>query len=102
MDLELLRQLCETPGTSGREERVRAFIEETARGLFDEVRTDTMGSLICTRHARPAKGDARPTRVMLACHMDEIGFYVRHVDDKGFVWIGGAINPTWECKPPIT
>src|SRR5205823_6003201 len=24
-------------------------------------------------------------RVLLACHIDEIGFYVRHVDEKGFV-----------------
>jgi putative aminopeptidase FrvX len=90
MDLELLRQLCETPGTSGREERVRAFIEKTVDGLFDEVRTDTMGSLICTRRAGSSKSKGRPTRVMLACHMDEIGFYVRHVDDKGFAWINPA------------
>src|SRR5436305_14228401 len=29
-------------------------------------------------------------RVLLACHIDEIGFYVRHVDDKGFVRIHNA------------
>jgi endoglucanase len=90
MDLDLLRQLCETPGASGREERVRALIEETIKGLFDEVRTDTMGSLICTRRAKTTRRTNGATRVMLAAHMDEIGFYVRHVDEKGFLWVNPA------------
>jgi endoglucanase len=90
MDLDLLRQLCETPGVPGREERVRALIEKTVDGLFDEVRTDTMGSLICTRRGKATRGSGDPTRVMLAAHMDEIGFYVRHVDEKGFLWINPA------------
>ena len=87
MDLDLFRRLCETPGVPGREERVRAVITEAIGGLFDEVRTDTMGSLICTR---PGSGGDDQTRVMFAAHMDEIGFYVRHVDDKGFVWLNPA------------
>ncbi|MHC4081467.1 MAG: M42 family metallopeptidase [Planctomycetota bacterium] len=90
MDLDLLRQLCETPGVSGREERVRALLEKTIKGLFDEVRTDAMGSLICTRHAKTGRRTGEATRVMLAAHMDEIGFYVRHVDDKGFLWVNPA------------
>ena len=27
---------------------------------------------------------------MLLCHMDEIGFYVTHIDDKGFLWVDAA------------
>ncbi len=87
MDIELFRRLCETPGVPGREERVRAVITEAIGGLFDEVRTDALGSLLCTR---PGSGGDDATRVMIAAHMDEIGFYVRHVDDKGFVWINPA------------
>jgi endoglucanase len=90
MDLGLLRQLCETPGVPGREERVRALIEQTIEGLFDEVRTDAMGSLICTRRATTTRRAGNAKRVMLAAHMDEIGFYVRHVDEKGFVWVNPA------------
>ena len=78
--------MCETPGVSGREERVRALIEKHIDGLFDEVRSDAMGSLICTRRA--SSGDA--TRVMVAAHMDEIGFYVCHVDEDGFLWVNPA------------
>jgi len=87
MSIDLLRRLCETPGIPGREERVRALIEKEAAGLFDEIRTDAMGSLICTR--KPTAGDGGP-RILLCCHMDEIGFYVSHVDDKGFVWLNPA------------
>jgi len=94
MNTDLLKRLCETPGIPGREERVRALIEQEIAGLFDETRTDPMGSLICTRRPRPGGGPATSgegaTRVLLLCHMDEIGFYVKHVDEKGFVRVNPA------------
>lgn len=108
INLDLLKRLCETPGVPGREERVRALIEsEIARPgpsggtLFDDVLTDPMGSLICRRGpraaARGAKGAKgrrpaarRATRVMLLCHMDEIGFYVSSIDKNGFLWLNAA------------
>ncbi len=96
-NIELLMRLCETPGVPGREERVRALIEREIKGLFDSVETDAMGSLICTRGPRAgkkggkaSKGKDRPTRVMLLCHMDEIGFYVTAIDKNGFLWMNPA------------
>src|SRR3954447_7641358 len=86
MNIPLLKTLSEAPGVPGREERVRAILQRETEGLFDEVTTDPMGSLIATKRAKPADG-GKPRRVLLACHIDEIGFYVRHVDDKGFVRI---------------
>jgi endoglucanase len=103
MNTDLLKRLCETPGIPGREERVRDLINGEIAGLFDEVRTDAMGSLICVRKPRSsarkggtklpksAGGQAgKPTRVALLCHMDQIGFYVRHIDDKGFIRVAAA------------
>jgi len=95
INIDLLKRLCETPGIPGREERVRALIEKEVAGLFDEVRSDALGNLICRRAPRPGKGNAggggeRPTRVMLLCHMDEIGFYVKGVDDQGFIRLNAA------------
>lgn len=87
MSIDLLRRLCETPGIPGREERVRALIEKEAAGLFDEMHTDAMGSLICTRKATTGEGGPR---ILLCCHMDEIGFYVSHVDEKGYIWVNPA------------
>ncbi len=83
MNIDLLTRLCETPGVPGHEERVRALIEREAEGLFDSITTDPMGSLHCVRHANK---DNAP-KVMLLCHMDEIGFLVSHITDKGFIYV---------------
>ncbi|MDB5296249.1 MAG: family peptidase [Phycisphaerales bacterium] len=86
-NLSLLKTLSEAPGVPGREERVRAIIEREVAGLFDDVRTDAMGNLLATKRATgPAVAGGPPAkRVTIACHTDEIGFYVRHVDDRGFL-----------------
>ncbi|QQA43779.1 M42 family metallopeptidase [Pelagovum pacificum] len=91
MNTDLLKRLCETPGVPGHEERVRALIETEIEGLFDEVSTDAMGSLHCVRKADK---DGAP-KVMMLCHMDEIGFLVNHVSDKGFVYVQpvGGFDP---------
>jgi endoglucanase len=95
-NLDLLKRLCETPGVSGREERVRALIEKEVKGLFDSIKTDPLGNLICRRSPR-SKGKKKhetrhggPLRVMQLCHMDEIGFYISSIDDKGFLWLNNA------------
>jgi endoglucanase len=92
MKLSMLKELCETPGVPGREERVRAVIRKYIEGIFDTVEEDPLGSLICTKKPNKAAGSKQksPTRVMIAAHMDEIGFYVRHIDEKGFLWLNPA------------
>lgn len=81
--MELLKVLSELPGAPGREEKVREFIESRVREFADEVHTDVMGNLICRK--RPSGDPEGATRVMVACHMDEIAFYVKLIDEKGFV-----------------
>ncbi len=81
--MEFLKKLSETPGVPGREERVRDLILLETKGLFDETRIDGMGNLICRKRpaGRAVKGKA--VSVLIGCHIDEIGFYVRHIDDEG-------------------
>src|SRR2546421_179331 len=86
MNLNLLKQLSEAPGVPGREERVRAIIEREAKKLFDDVSTDNLGSLIAVKRSKAKNAK----KVLIAAHIDEIGFYVRHIDDKGFVRIQNA------------
>lgn len=97
MNIDLLKRLCETPGVPGHEHRVRALIEREIEGLFDEVRTDPMGSLLCRRAPRRGNAPAgdTPEKVMLLCHMDEIGFLVSHITDKGFIYVQpvGGFDP---------
>src|SRR3954465_9944688 len=83
MNIAFLKSLSEAPGVPGREERVRDILHREAKGLFDDITTDPMGNLIATKRSK-APG---AKRVLLACHIDEIGFYVKHVDEKGFVRI---------------
>jgi endoglucanase len=86
MNISFLKALSEAPGVPGREERIRKILEREAKGLFDTITVDPLGSLIAVKKAK-AKG---AKRVIIACHIDEIGFYVRHVDDKGFIRIQNA------------
>jgi len=88
MDFSLLQQLVETPGVSGREERVRALVAENLAELTANITTDAMGSLV--GHI-PGKGP----RVALIAHMDEIGFLVSKIESQGFVRVMpvGGIDP---------
>jgi tetrahedral aminopeptidase len=94
MNIDLLKRLCETPGVPGYEGRVRALITDEVKGLFDDVQTDPMGSLLCRRDASAKKAKGAP-RIMLLCHMDEIGFLVSHVSDKGYLYLQpvGGFDP---------
>ena len=90
--MDLLRTLTQTPSVPGREDRIRKVIHDyvSEKNLFDELTIDPMGSLIGYRKARGTSATSRePTKVMLAAHMDQIGFLVRHIDDKGFL----RVNP---------
>ncbi len=90
MNSELLKRLCETAGVPGREERVRALAQKETRGLFDSTSVDAMGSLIAIRKPTKKRRGEKPKRVLVAAHMDEIGFYVRHVDEQGYLWLNPA------------
>jgi putative aminopeptidase FrvX len=88
--IEITRKLVQVYGPSGREEGIRAVIREEVADLADEVRVDTLGSLIATMN-----GDGSGRQVMLAAHMDEIGVIVTHIDEKGFLRFGtiGGVRP---------
>lgn len=81
--MELLRELCETPGIPGREERIRAIVRRELEPLVDEIRVDAMGNLVALRRGTSGK------RLAIHAHMDEIGFVVTHLEDEGFLRLHG-------------
>jgi len=83
MEIGLLKRLCDAPGVSGAEDEVRVIAAEALGPLVDELSVDPMGNLIGIRHGTGPK-------VMVAAHLDEIGFRVSHVDDKGFLRLMGV------------
>jgi tetrahedral aminopeptidase len=79
MNLSLLAELCKTPGAPGFEEPVRKVVLRELEGVCDSLTIDRMGNVHAFR-----KG-ASDKRIMIGSHMDEIGFMVTHIDDKGFI-----------------
>jgi len=79
MDFNLLKELCESAGVSGREDQLRYMVKDALFPLVDTIDVDVMGNVI--GHKR-GKGDRK---VMIAAHIDEIGFLVKYIEDKGFL-----------------
>ena len=83
--MDLLKKLCETPGISGYEERIQKVIREELEKVTDEVKVDKLGNVIGIKKAKKTSDKASPKKVMIAAHMDEIGFMVRFIDKEGFL-----------------
>lgn len=82
LNLPLLKTICELPGAPGFEKPIRDFVLKEIGSYVDECRVDNLGNIITLK-----KGQNNPEgkKVMVAAHMDEIGFIVTHIDEKGFV-----------------
>ena len=86
----VLQELCMAPGVGGMTE-ASTCAAEMLRPYCDTVDTDAMGNVIAWRKG---KREGLPT-VMLEAHIDEIGFVVTGMDDRGFVKVsncGGVDN----------
>lgn len=80
IDVNLLSEICETPGAPGFENRIRKVVLREIESLVDEFSIDNLGNVTTIK-----KGKDSSKKVMLGAHMDEIGFIVTHIDDNGFV-----------------
>ena len=88
--MKFLKQLTETPGVPGREERVRELIKKHTRGWWDKLEVDPIGNIIGLVKAAKRKRGQKEKAVMLSCHIDQIGFLVRSIDDNGFLRIAAV------------
>lgn len=89
---ELLRKLAEAHGVSGYEGEIRNIIAVELNEYVDEIKIDRLGNLIATK-----RGKGKKPSVMIAAHIDEIGFMVKHISDEGFIFfstIGGWFEQT--------
>ena len=86
--IQLLEKLCNATAVSGDEHEVRQIVEDAVKLMADEVKVDALGNVLAKKFGR---GSSR-VRVMLAAHMDEIGFMiVKKHDDNLFEFerVGG-------------
>lgn len=86
--IELLTKLCNATAVSGDEHEVRQIVLAEVKPIADEVEVDALGNVLAKKFG---SGENR-VRVMLAAHMDEIGFMIVKKHDDGlfeFERVGG-------------
>lgn len=76
--LKVIEDLTNASGISGHEAPAREVMKKQINGYADEIIMDNLGSLIAR------KGNEGP-RILLAGHLDEIGFMVTRITDEGFI-----------------
>ena len=85
---QFLREVTALPGLTGNEQEVARYIADAFAPLADEVRVDSMQSVIAR-----IKGDG--PKVMFAAHLDEIGLMVTNIEKDGAAlgqWAGGPAH----------
>ncbi len=78
LDIALLEELCNAFGPSGHEHEAQKVARDNGAKYADEVQYDRMGSVVFK------KGNTGP-KIMLAGHIDEIGFVITHIEKNGFL-----------------
>lgn len=79
-NIKLLAEICETPGAPGYEQKIREVVLKQLKDIPVTVESDNIGNIYAVK-----KGKDSSKRVMIAAHMDEIGFMVKHIDENGFL-----------------
>lgn len=87
----LLKKLIKASGVSGRESKIAGVIREVAEGYADDIHSDALGNLIVYKKG----SSASPKKLMLAAHMDEIGFTVTFIDEKGYLRVAPVGGIEW-------
>lgn len=83
MDIyEELKRICEITGPIGYPDEVNAYLKD-AWGALGEVEETPVGNVVCHVGGRGPK-------LLLDAHSDEIGYVVRSIDERGFLWITTA------------
>lgn len=78
--LTMLKDLTDAKGIPGNEREAREVMQKYIAPFADEVSQDGLGSLIAKK-----VGDANGPKIMVAGHLDEIGFMVTSIDERGYV-----------------
>ena len=84
LNISLLKEICETPGVPGYEQKIRAVVMREINKLADKITVDNLGNVTAFKKGKDTKN--KPAKkVMIAAHMDEIGFITTHIDKDGFL-----------------
>ncbi|RIO71121.1 peptidase M28, partial [Staphylococcus haemolyticus] len=93
--LERIKALTELHGAPGFEEDVRNYMKKEMAPYVDEFIVNHMGGFYGVKKSKKANAK----RVMIAAHMDEIGFMITNITTNGmlqFTNLGGVANDIWQ------
>ena len=79
-EIMFIEKLSNAFGVSGNEDEVRTLIEDEIKDSVDSIETDSIGNLITYK-----SGKKRRPKVMLAAHMDEVGFMITNIEKDGWL-----------------
>jgi tetrahedral aminopeptidase len=82
INISRLKLICETPGAPGYETLIRRKIIDLIEDTVDEFKVDNIGNLITLKKGNR---NQQGMTVLIAAHMDEIGFVINHIDEEGFL-----------------
>lgn len=80
-----IKTLTELQGTSGFEHDIRSYMRKEMTPLVDTVEQDGLGGIYGIRQSK----ESDSPRVMLAAHMDEVGFMVTQITSSGLFKVKG-------------
>ncbi|GAB3061468.1 M42 family metallopeptidase [Salinicoccus sesuvii] len=89
--LERMKKLTELHGAPGFEDQVRNYMKEEMAPFADEILQDGLGGLFALKKSKVENAP----KVMIAGHMDEVGFMVTQLTENGmikFTPLGGWSN----------
>lgn len=78
--LTMLKELTDAKGIPGNEREPREVMKKYITPYADKIKTDGLGSLIAKK-----VGNEDGPKIMVAGHLDEVGFMITQIDDKGFL-----------------
>ncbi len=80
LQLKRLKELSEVAGVSGNEHRIKNLLKDRLLPVSEEIFYDKLGSVIFK-----SKNNSDELKIMLAAHMDEVGFMVKTITAEGFL-----------------
>jgi glutamyl aminopeptidase len=78
--LKLFQALTEMPAASGFEKGIRQFVRAQLEPVSDEIIQDRLGGIFGVKY-----GDPAGPRIMVAGHLDEVGFLTTAITDNGMI-----------------
>ncbi|SHK44577.1 Putative aminopeptidase FrvX [Clostridium cavendishii DSM 21758] len=82
MDLDLLKKLSNADGIASNEQEVRDIMVKVCKEYSTDILYDNLGSVIFEK-----KGLQCGPKIMIAAHMDEVGFMVRSISKEGLIFL---------------